>query len=325
MNKIQKEKRQRRKEFRQAIEMELKEHRSTFIVFYILRFLVLVCLVRQAFLHNYEGLFLSILTLLLLYIPSWIQVKLRIEIPTGLEISILCFIFAAEILGEINAFYIVIPGWDTILHTLNGFLCAAVGFSLVLLLNDNDRLTFDLSPLFLAVVAFCFSMTVGVVWEFFECFMDQFMRLDMQKDTLLHAFSSVMLDPAGGNHPVRVRDIADVILVHSDGTQQALGLGGYLDIGLLDTMKDLLVNFIGAAVFSVIGFFYDRGRGKSPEPLRCPGRPGLSHPGSPGRTGNIFLPERGRPYVSWCLRNRRRSRYLLSGGCVSTFFPINGT
>ena len=100
MNKIQKEKRQRRKEFRQAIEMELKEHRSTFIVFYILRFLVLVCLVRQAFLHNYEGLFLSILTLLLLYIPSWIQVKLRIEIPTGLEISILCFIFAAEILGR---------------------------------------------------------------------------------------------------------------------------------------------------------------------------------------------------------------------------------
>lgn len=262
MNKIQKEKRQRRKEFRQAIEMELKEHRSTFIVFYILRFLVLVCLVSQAFLHNYEGLFLSILTLLLLYIPSWIQVKLRIEIPTGLEISILCFIFAAEILGEINAFYIVIPGWDTILHTLNGFLCAAVGFSLVLLLNDNEKLTFDLSPLFLAVVAFCFSMTVGVVWEFFECFMDQFMRLDMQKDTILHAFSSVMLDPAGGNHPVRVRDIADVILVHSDGTQQALGLGGYLDIGLLDTMKDLLVNFIGAAVFSVIGFFYARGRGK---------------------------------------------------------------
>ena len=84
----------------------------------------------------------------------------------------------------------------------------------------------------------------------------------MQKDTILHAFSSVMLDPAGGNHPVRVRDIADVILVHSDGTQQALGLGGYLDIGLLDTMKDLLVNFIGAAVFSAIGFFYARGRGK---------------------------------------------------------------
>ena len=186
-----------REEFRRAVQMELKEHRSSFIVFSILRFLVIVCLVRQAFLHNYEGLFLSILTLLLLYIPSWIQVKLRIEIPTGLEIAILCFIFAAEILGEINAFYIMIPGWDTILHTLNGFLCAAIGFSLVLLLNNDERLTFELSPFFLALVAFCFSMTVGVIWEFFECAMDQFLRLDMQKDTIIHAVSSVMLDQAG--------------------------------------------------------------------------------------------------------------------------------
>ncbi|HJB17438.1 MAG TPA: hypothetical protein IAA05_15605 [Candidatus Blautia excrementipullorum] len=262
MNNKRKQERLRRREFRRAVEMELKEHKSSFIVFSILRFLVIVCLVRQAFLHNYEGLFLSILTLLLLYIPSWIQVKLRIEIPIGLEIAILCFIFAAEILGEINAFYIVIPGWDTILHTLNGFLCAAVGFSLVLLLNNDERLTFELSPFFLALVAFCFSMTVGVVWEFFECAMDQFLKLDMQKDTILHTISSVMLDPAGGNHPVSVKNIADVILVHEDGRQQALGLGGYLDVGLLDTMKDLFVNFIGAIVFSVIGFFYARGRGK---------------------------------------------------------------
>lgn len=262
MNNRRKQERLHRREFRKAVEMELKEHKSSFIVFSILRFLVLVCLVRQAFLHNYEGLFLSILTLLLLYIPSWIQVKLRIEIPIGLEIAILCFIFAAEILGEINAFYIVIPGWDTILHTLNGFLCAAVGFSLVLLLNNDERLTFELSPFFLALVAFCFSMTVGVVWEFFECAMDQLFKLDMQKDTILHTISSVMLDPAGGNHPMAVKNIADVILVHGDGTQQALGLGGYLDVGLLDTMKDLFVNFIGAIVFSVIGFFYARGRGK---------------------------------------------------------------
>lgn len=262
MKNKRKEKRLRREELRKAVQMELKEHRSSFIVFSVLRFLVIVCLVRQAFLHNYAGLFLSILTLLLLYIPSWIQVKLRIEIPIGLEIAILCFIFAAEILGEINAFYIMIPGWDTILHTLNGFLCAAIGFSLVLLLNSNERLTFELSPFFLALVAFCFSMTVGVVWEFFECAVDQFLKMDMQKDTVIHAISSVMLDPAGGNHPVSVRDIADVIVVHSDGRQQALGLGGYLDIGLLDTMKDLLVNFIGAVVFSVIGFFYARGQGK---------------------------------------------------------------
>lgn len=262
MNDKRREKKFRSRAFRQAVDMELKEHKSTFIVFSVLRTLVIVCMVRQAFLHNYEGLFLSILTLLLLYIPSWLQVKLRIEIPIGLEISILCFIFAAEILGEINAFYIVIPGWDTILHTLNGFLCAAVGFSMVLLLNDNEELTFDLSPFFLALLAFCFSMTVGVLWEFFEFGMDYFLRFDMQKDMVLNSISTVMLDPAKANHPVVVRDIADVILVHGDGTQEALGLGGYLDVGLFDTIKDLFVNFIGAVVFSVIGFFYARGRGK---------------------------------------------------------------
>lgn len=262
MNDKRREKKRRLRALRKAIDMELREHRSTFIVFSILRIMVLVCMIRQVFLHNYESFFLSVLTLVLLYIPSWLQVKLRIEIPIGLEISILCFIFAAEILGEINAFYIAIPGWDTILHTLNGFLCAAVGFSMVLLLNDNENLTFDLSPFFLALLAFCFSMTIGVLWEFFEFSMDYFLKFDMQKDMILHTVSSVMLDPNGANHPVVIRDIADVMIVHSDDTRELLGLGGYLDVGLYDTMKDLFVNFIGAVVFSVIGFFYARGRGK---------------------------------------------------------------
>lgn len=262
MNEKRREKKRRIRALRQAVNMELKEHRSTFIVFSILRIMVILCMARQLFLRNYESFFLGMLTFLLLYIPSWLQVRLRIEIPIGLEISILCFIFAAEIMGEINAFYIVIPGWDSILHTLNGFLCAAIGFSMVLLLNDNENLTFDLSPFFLALLAFCFSMTIGVLWEFFEFSMDYFLKFDMQKDMILHTISSVMMDPNGANHPVVMRDIADVMIVHSDGTQELLGLGGYLDIGLYDTMKDLFVNFIGAVVFSVIGFFYARGRGK---------------------------------------------------------------
>ena len=148
------------------------------------------------------------------------------------------------------------------LHTLNGFLCAAIGFSLLDLLNRNERLTFSLSPVYLAVVAFCFSMTIGVLWEFFECVMDQFFLLDMQKDTIVHSIGSVMLDPTGGNHPTAIHDITDVIVVTADGTQHPLGLGGYLDIGILDTMMDLFVNFIGAVVFSTIGFFYVKNRGK---------------------------------------------------------------
>lgn len=256
------EKKPYRKILKEAMAKELREHKSSFIVFYILRLLVLIILVRQVMLRNYEGTFFCALTIVLLYLPSWVQVQLRIELPPPLEITILCFIFAAEILGEVNAFYVVIPGWDTMLHTLNGFLCAAVGFSLVMLLNNDERLTFDLSPLFLALVAFCFSMTIGVLWEFFEFAMDQFVfRMDMQKDTVVNSIASVALDPTHSNRVVRIQDITDTIVV-AGGEQISLGIGGYLDLGIIDTMKDLFVNFIGAVCFSVIGFFYVKNRGK---------------------------------------------------------------
>ena len=250
-------KKREKKHMRQALDQELREHRSSFIVFYTLRLLVLVVLVRQLFLHNYEGAFFCILTILLLYVPSWIQVKLHIELPPALEITILCFIFAAEILGEVNAFYVNVPNWDTMLHTLNGFLAAAVGFSMVLLLNDNERLTFDLSPFFLALVAFCFSMTIGVLWEFFEFGMDYFFHTDMQKDTVVNALYTVALDPTRTNKVVAVKGIQDVVI-----NGESLGLGGYLDIGIIDTMKDLFANFIGAVVFSFIGYFYVKKKGQ---------------------------------------------------------------
>ena len=160
-------------------------------------------------------------------------------------------------MGEVNAFYVVIPGWDTMLHTLNGFLAAAVGFSMVILLNEDERLTFDLSPFFLALVAFCFSMTIGVLWEFFEFGMDFFFHTDMQKDTIIHNIYTVALDPTRSNKVVAVKGITDVVI-----NGESLGLGGYLDIGIIDTMKDLFVNFIGAAVFSAAGFFYARSKGK---------------------------------------------------------------
>lgn len=257
------EKKREKKHMRQALDQELREHKSSFIVFYTLRLLVLVVLVRQLFLRNYEGAFFCILTILLLYVPSWLQVKLRIELPPPLEITILCFIFAAEILGEVNAFYVNVPNWDTMLHTLNGFLAAAVGFSMVLLLNDDERLTFDLSPFFLALVAFCFSMTIGVLWEFFEFGMDYFFHTDMQKDTVVNAIYTVALDPSRTNRVVAVKGIQDVVI-----NGESLGLGGYLDIGIIDTMKDLFVNFIGAVVFSITGFFYARSKGERRTPAQ---------------------------------------------------------
>lgn len=250
-----------------ALKMEIKEHKSSFVVYMVLRALVILVMILQILNRNYEDVFYCVLTLLLLIVPSFLQVELKIELPTTLEIIILLFIFSAEILGEIGAYYTRVPNWDTMLHTLNGFLAAAIGFSLVDILNRDERAKFNLSPLYMAVVAFCFSMTIGVMWEFFECGMDLFFGMDTQKDTIVNSINTVMLGPTGGNQVIHIGDINSVIV-----NGKELGLGGYLDIGLLDTMKDLFVNFIGAVVFSIIGFFYVKKRGK-------------------GRIANKFIPK----------------------------------
>lgn len=242
---------------RRELREQIAKDRSAFLVYSILRVLVLMVLVRSIWIQKWENAGICVLALCLFLIPSFLERKLKIELPTVLEVIIFLFIFAAEILGEINAFYIRFPFWDTMLHTVNGFLCAAVGFAMVDILNQNPKIKFTLSPLYLAVAAFCFSMTVGVLWEFFEFSADCFVHTDMQKDTILSSISSVMLDPDGGNKAMTLSGITDVTVNGHD-----LGLGGYLDIGLFDTMKDLLVNFIGAVVFSVIGYFYVKRRGK---------------------------------------------------------------
>ena len=234
----------------EALKKAWHEKRSVTMVYILLRTSVVLVMLAQIFNHNFENVFLCVLTLILFMLPN------------TLEIIILLFIYAAEILGEIGAYYVTFPYWDTVLHTLNGFLCAAIGFSLLDILNRHNDVRFHLSPLYLAIMSFCFSMTVGVIWEFFECTMDQLFFLDMQKDTVVSAIGSIMLDPTGGNTPIVLKNITDVIVVQADGTQTALGLGGYLDIGLLDTMEDLFVNFIGALTFSIIGYFYVRSRGK---------------------------------------------------------------
>ena len=239
----------------------LKHKPTVSLVYLVLRLSVIVVMVAQFFNGNFENVFLCGLTLILFLLPTVFERKLQVDLPDTLEIIIMLFIFAAEILGEIRAYYTTYQGWDTMLHTLNGFLCAAIGFSLVDMLNREECFSLELSPAFMAIVAFCFSMTIGVLWEFFECLMDYFFLLDMQKDTIMTQFSTVMMDPTGGNKPVMFQDITDVIIV-SGGEEISLGLGGYLDVGILDTMKDLFVNFIGAVVFSFVGYFYVKNRGK---------------------------------------------------------------
>ncbi len=238
--------------------------KKTLTVYFILRFLVLITLIIQVIHQNWQDVFLCFLTLILFFIPFIIDKRFKIDLPTPLEIIILLFIFSAEILGEIQNFYGLFHYWDTILHTLNGFLCAAIGFSLIDILNRSDKLHIRLSPIYVALVAFCFSMTIGVLWEFFEFGADQLFNLDMQKDRIVTQISSVTLHPEHKNIPIIIDNIESTTITYLDGNEvkQQIISGGYLDIGILDTMKDLIVNFIGAVVFSYLGYLYIRNRDK---------------------------------------------------------------
>ena len=235
----------------------IRKKPTVFAVYLILRIVVLLTLVSSVIRGEYENAFVCLLVLFLFMLPLFIQQNFGIELPSTLEIIILLFIFASEILGELGCFFITYPNWDSILHTTTGFLCAATGFALIDILNRNSKIKFELSPVYVSLVAFCFSMTIGVLWEFFEFGMDRLFLMDMQKDTILRSITSVMLDPTNMNIPVTIGDITSVAV-----NGQELGFGGYLDIGLYDTMEDLFVNFIGALVFSFIGYFYIKRRGE---------------------------------------------------------------
>lgn len=239
-------------DYKNSLEDSYKKNKRTFIFYLILRGLVILTLIRCIFTRNFESAMLCILSLLLFLLPALLQKKMKIEFPAVFQAIIFGFIYAAEILGEVNHYYVLIPGWDTMLHTMNGFLCAAIGFSLIYLLNRGSK-NFNLSPFYLTLVAFCFSMTIGVLWEFFEFSMDQLFYLDMQKDYIVQTIGSITLDPNNSGIPVVIRDISETVVKTSQGDSYYIA-GGYLDIGIIDTMKDLMVNLVGAVVFSIIGY-----------------------------------------------------------------------
>ena len=214
----------------------------------ILRLIIVISLINQLFVGNIENVFLCILSLVLFMLPAFIKKKFKVVFPNVLEISIILFIFAAEILGTINNFYNIFPRFDELLHTVNGFLAAAVGFSLIYLLNENLK-EFKLSSFFVSLFAFCFSMTIGIMWEFFEYSADNLLDKNTQKDTTVYELKGAFID-----------DI-DYTLVYGKDDEM-VKIDGYLDIGLHDTMSDLIVNFIGAFIYSIFGYLYMKNKDK---------------------------------------------------------------
>lgn len=234
-----------------------KEKSSKLGVYIILRFLVIACMIRQIIQGNLSNVLLCILTLILFLVPSILSKTLKIEFPDTLEIIVYAFIFSAEILGEINEFYIHINNFDSIIHTINGFIMAGIGLSLVDILNNDPNTKFSLKPIYVVLCTFCFSMTTGVIWEIFEYSMDKIFYMDMQKDTIITEITSVKLNEEGKNKPETIK----INSLEVNGEDYTLKYGGYIDIGLNDTMEDLIVNFIGATVFCTLGYFYLIGRG----------------------------------------------------------------
>lgn len=249
------------KKMEQLKQVYKETKKSSIVVYFLLRILVIICMVLQILRGDLNNALLCGLSLVLFTAPMLIRDKLKIELPNLLEIIIYLFIFSAEVLGEIYNFYGNIPNWDMMLHTLNGFLCAGIGFSLIDLLNENSE-KLNLSPLYVAIVAFCFSMTVGVCWEFFEFASDNILKFDMQKDEIITTISSTYLDENNSNNSVVVKNIGKTVVYDNHGNVIKEIDGGYLDIGLRDTMNDLEVNFIGAITFSVLGYAYIHNREK---------------------------------------------------------------
>ena len=248
------------KRSRYSLFEQIRTNKKAYYVYITLLVLTGLFVARSVATGQWESVFVGLLAFLLYFIPPFVEKAAKVELPTALEILAFVFVFCAQILGELENFYIRFPIWDTLLHTVCGFMFAAFGFCLLDILNKGKVNKFDMTPYFMAFLAFCFSMTIGVCWEFIEFGIDRIFLVDMQKDFILKDLYTVTLDPTANNKVIAVKDIVSTVITTADG--QVITLEGYLDVGLADTMKDLLVNFIGAVVFSVIGFFYVKKRGK---------------------------------------------------------------
>lgn len=244
-------------------KQSLRNTKTSTFVYIILRVLVVGIMVRAIYLRRWDQVLYCSLALIEFMIPSFVERRLKIELPSTLEIIVLLFIFAGEIMGEIGQFYHKIQAWDLILHTINGFLMGAIGVALIDVFNKHPSINFSLSPFFVAFVAFCFSITIGVLWEFTEYTADRLLGVDMQKDTIVSYINSEETSIDGVRTPLRIEGITTTTITgYIQGKPEEIVLDGYLDVGINDTMEDMFVNLVGAFIFSVLAAFYIKGRGE---------------------------------------------------------------
>lgn len=224
------------------------------IIYIFTRVIFVLAAVLSVLRKDYLTAFLCAAALVVFMLPPVIDKKFNIELPGGLEISAAVFTFMCVLGGELGYLYAKFPLWDKILHTFSGFLIAAIGLALIEIRNKHREPLQRLSPLMTVVFAFCFSVTVAVCWEVFEFAVDGFSgTTDMQADYIIDSFTSKKAGGETNPIPVVVNGIESVVITFSDG-REALVLPGYIDIGIADTMYDMIVAAIGSFVFCTIEF-----------------------------------------------------------------------
>lgn len=182
-----------------------KKHkkRINMIVANLVRLTLIIAFIIRCVTGDHSQDFIIVITFLLTFYPSILAKRFGVYLPKRLEIIITLFIFAAQVLGELNGFYDKIPWWDTMLHTTSGIILGLAGFLVVYLLNEKGDANVNLSPIFVVIVAFCFALTMGVFWEVFEFGADRLFGLNMQKfrmpgqDGLVDTMEDLMVDAIG--------------------------------------------------------------------------------------------------------------------------------
>ena len=228
----------------------VKKNPKTYVLYCVLRFLVILTLGYHLFMQNYKYVATCLLVLILMLLPSIVGVHLHIVIPALFLSVVYLFIFLAEILGDVNNLYSIIPSWDVILHTISGFFITAFGLSIIYVAHHGEV---DLSPMYMVVMSLCVSLAIGAAWEFFEVSGDLLMGNDSQKDTIVTTIHSDMLDGVSLGEVETITDIDYTIIVMEEGETMVIE-DGYLDIGLYDTMEDMMCALIGSLVFVVWGY-----------------------------------------------------------------------
>lgn len=218
-------------------------NKFSFVAFIIIWILSFISFINAIVLGDWFKIGLAFSALILYFLPFFIYKIFQISLPTVLEIVYYLFIFAALILGEVFAFYGPYPHWDIVLHGLSGFILAGVGVFIITASIKNK------APKWIILLfAFCFSTTLGVAWECLEFSFDQIVRTDAQKDMHLTSISTITLQRDGGNKPVRLDQIEKEEIYLQNGEVITID-EGHLDVGIMDTMKDLLINTAGAVIF----------------------------------------------------------------------------